>query len=60
MEITFRKKEKQLDFSKSESYLKRQQDIDALLILAKVLDLPLDTDAVTKLKAKIYTLIDKI
>lgn len=44
----------------SEDYLKRQQNIDAILVLAKVLELPIEKDIQRKAENKILGLLDKI
>lgn len=49
-------------YSDSEEYAKRQQVIDAMLVLAKLLEFQADTDKEfrDKVKSKTSSLIDKI
>lgn len=47
-------------YRESEEFLKRQQNIDAVLVLVRVLEVSSDKDIVAKTYTKITQLLDKI
>lgn len=56
------KNENEFDYSKSEVHLKKQQDIDTILVLSKILDVSsgASPELMTKAQSKISQLIDKL
>ena len=56
------RREESSNFKETEDYLKRQQDLDALLILSKLVEptSEVSTDTKEKVRVKISQLLDKI